>query len=65
MKKAPHPAMPIATDRFFNSFKALPVPDVRGATFMVGRLIHSQMKAIVATGTRQKNAPRQPMIEPR
>ncbi|MNT23625.1 hypothetical protein D3C72_1590490 [compost metagenome] len=65
MKKAPHPAMPSATERFLSNFKTLPVLGVRGSTFMVGRLIHSQMNATAAIGTRQKKAPRQPMIEPR
>ena len=34
-------------------------------TCIDGRLIHCQISASIATGTKLKNAPRQPMIDPR
>src|SRR3954471_13418204 len=66
MKKDPQAAMPQATGRLLNAPKIRKtLPDARFSTFMDGRLIHCQAKASTATGTRQKNAARQPMAAPR
>ena len=47
--------------RFWNSPRTFPEPAMRGAAFMEGKLNHCHARAISATGTRQRKAPRQPM----
>lgn len=65
MKKTPTPSMPSATTLRRSRLSTPPSPACRRSTRIGGRLIHCQAKAMSATGTRQKNAPRQPMAEPR
>ncbi|MNN34228.1 hypothetical protein D3C81_1480240 [compost metagenome] len=65
MKKVPTLNMPKLTKGLLNNRKTLPAPALRGAAVMAGRLIHCQINAMIATGIRQKKAPRQPMTLPR
>ncbi|MNR36599.1 hypothetical protein D3C85_1545370 [compost metagenome] len=51
--------------RLFSTLNTLPEPGARAAGFMEGKAIHCQTNAIAATGTSAKNAPRQPMMEPK
>ncbi|MNV64029.1 hypothetical protein D3C71_1566550 [compost metagenome] len=65
MKNAAQAAMPRATGRLDSTLKTLLDPGARSLTRIAGKLIHCQIRAIAATGTRQKKAPRQPIMEPR
>ena len=56
--------MPTATLEFFSRRSALPV-FAAPLCLSAGKLSHSQASAITATGTTQKNAPRQPIRPPR
>ena len=64
MKNTLTAIMPKATGQRVINRKALPLLP-RPSALKDGRLISSQTAASAATGTTQKNAPRQPISEPR
>ncbi|MNI24828.1 hypothetical protein D3C73_784610 [compost metagenome] len=55
--------MPSATGILFINLKTLPLPSL-ALFFSVGMLNINHAAAMTATGTMQKNAPRQPINEP-
>ncbi|MNE32389.1 hypothetical protein D3C80_1260000 [compost metagenome] len=65
IKNNPQAARPTATTGLAKRRKTEPVRFSSLSAGIVGKLNHCQTKAITATGTIQKNAPRQPMTDPR
>ncbi|MNP16665.1 hypothetical protein D3C76_1090710 [compost metagenome] len=67
MKNVLTASMPSATGARVINLKTLVLPcfACEGMEGMEGRRNSSQTRAMAATGTMQKNAPRQPMIDPR